>query len=236
MNETGDKVFKPNEAFVKKAHIKSMDEYKKMYKESIEHPDKFWGKMAEDFKWFKKWNTVREFDFVEGKIKFFDGGKTNVTYNCLDRHLEKKGDKVAYLWEGNEPGEDKKITYRQLHEEVCKFANVLKKHGVKKGDRVCLYMQMIPELAIGMLACARIGAVHSVVFGAFSPDSLKDRIQDSSCKILVTQDTALRGKKNDIPMKTNADKALESCPSIEKTIVVKRTGLDVPMKGGRDVW
>lgn len=229
-------MFKPNEAFVKKAHIKSMDEYKKMYKESIEHPDKFWGKMAEDFKWFKKWNTVREFDFVEGKIKFFDGGKTNVTYNCLDRHLEKKGDKVAYLWEGNEPGEDKKITYRQLHEEVCKFANVLKKHGVKKGDRVCLYMQMIPELPTAMLACARIGAIHSVVFGAFSPDSLKDRIQDSSCKILVTQDTALRGKKNDIPMKTNADKALESCPSIEKTIVVKRTGLDVPMKKGRDIW
>lgn len=236
MNETGDKVFKPNEAFVKKAHIKSMDEYKKMYKESIEHPDKFWGKMAEDFKWFKKWDTVREFDFVEGKIKFFDGGKTNVTYNCLDRHLEKKGDQVAYLWEGNEPGEDKKITYRHLHEEVCKFANVLKKHGVKKGDRVCLYMQMIPELPTAMLACARIGAVHSVVFGAFSPDSLKDRIQDSSCKILVTQDTALRGKKNDIPMKTNADKALESCPSIEKTIVVKRTGLDVPMKNGRDIW
>lgn len=229
-------MFKPNEAFVKKAHIKSMDEYKKMYKESIEHPDKFWGKMAEDFKWFKKWDTVREFDFVEGKIKFFDGGKTNVTYNCLDRHLEKKGDQVAYLWEGNEPGEDKKITYRHLHEEVCKFANVLKKHGVKKGDRVCLYMQMIPELPTAMLACARIGAVHSVVFGAFSPDSLKDRIQDSSCKILVTQDTALRGKKNDIPMKTNADKALESCPSIEKTIVVKRTGLDVPMKNGRDIW
>ncbi|MDD4308490.1 MAG: acetate--CoA ligase, partial [Thermoplasmata archaeon] len=141
-----------------------------------------------------------------------------------------------YLWEGNEPGEDKKITYRQLHEEVCKFANVLKKHGVKKGDRVCLYMQMIPELPTAMLACARIGAIHSVVFGAFSPDSLKDRIQDSSCKILVTQDTALRGKKNDIPMKTNADKALESCPSIEKTIVVKRTGLDVPMKKGRDIW
>jgi acetyl-CoA synthetase len=192
--------------------------------------------MAEDFKWFKKWTTVREFDFVEGNIKFFEGGKTNVTYNCLDRHLEKRGNQIAYLWEGNEPGEDRKITYKELHTEVCKFANVLRKAGVKKGDRVCMYMQMIPELAISMLACARIGAIHSVVFGAFSPDSLKDRIQDSTCKVLVTQDTALRGKKKDVPMKTNADKALEVCPSIEKTIVVKRTGLDVPMKAGRDVW
>jgi len=229
-------MFKPNEEFVKKAHIKSMDEYNRMYRESIEHPDKFWGKMAEDFKWFKKWTTVREFDFVEGNIKFFEGGKTNVTYNCLDRHLEKRGNQIAYLWEGNEPGEDRKITYKELHTEVCKFANVLRKAGVKKGDRVCMYMQMIPELAISMLACARIGAIHSVVFGAFSPDSLKDRIQDSTCKVLVTQDTALRGKKKDVPMKTNADKALEVCPSIEKTIVVKRTGLDVPMKAGRDVW
>ncbi len=229
-------MYKPSEEFAKKAHIKSMDQYKEMYKESIENPEKFWGKMAEDFTWFKKWNKVRQFDFVEGNIKFFEGGKTNVTYNCLDRHLEKHGNKVAYLWEGNEPGEDKKITYKELHAEVCKFANVLRKMGVKKGDRVCLYMQMIPELPISMLACARIGAIHSVVFGAFSADSLKDRIQDSACKVLVTQDTALRGKKKDVPMKTNADKALEVCPSIEKTIVVKRTGLDVPMKKGRDVW
>jgi acetyl-CoA synthetase len=236
MSETGDKMYKPNEAFVKKAHIKSMDEYNKMYKESIEHPDKFWGKIAEDFKWYKKWTTVRKFDFVEGHIKFFEGGKTNMTYNCLDRHLEKRGNQVAYLWEGNEPGEDKKITYKELHAEVCKMANVLRKMGVKKGDRVCMYMQMIPELPIAMLACARIGAMHSVVFGAFSADSLKDRIQDSTCKVLITQDTALRGKKKDVPMKTNADKALESCPSIQKTIVVKRTGMDVPMKTGRDVW
>jgi len=236
MTETYDKMYRPNEAFVKKAHIKSMDEYRKMYAESIEQPDKFWGKMAEDFTWYRKWNTVRQFDFVGGHIKFYDGGKTNVTYNCLDRHLEKRGDQIAYLWEGNEPGDDKKITYTQLHEEVCKFANVLRKAGVKKGDRVCLYMQMIPELPTAMLACARIGAIHSVVFGAFSADSLKDRIQDSTCKILVTQDTALRGKKKDVPMKTNADRALESCPSIEKVIVVKRTCVEVPMKEGRDVW
>lgn len=229
-------MYKPNEEFAKKAHINSMEQYHKMYKESVEHPDKFWGGIAENYMWFKKWDKVRQFDFVEGHIKFFEGGKTNVAYNCLDRHLEKHGDNVAYLWEGNEPGEDKKITYKELHAEVCKFANVLRKMGVKKGDRVCLYMQMIPELPISMLACARIGAIHSVVFGAFSADSLKDRIQDSTCKVLVTQDTALRGKKKDVPMKTNADKALEVCPSIEKTIVVKRTGETVPMKGGRDVW
>ena len=229
-------MFKPNEEFVRKAHIKSMEQYKEMYKESIENPDKFWSEIAENFTWFKKWTTVRQFDFVEGHIKFFDGGKTNVTYNCLDRHLEKNGDRIAYLWEGNEPGEDRKITYKELHEEVCKFANVLRKAGVKKGDRVCMYLQMIPELPVAMLACARIGAVHSVVFGAFSADSLKDRIQDSTCKVLITQDTALRGKKKDVPMKTNADRALDSCPSIEKTFVVKRTGEEVPMKDGRDVW
>lgn len=233
---TGDKVYKPNAEFVAKAHIKSMDEYKKMYDESINDPDGFWGRIAEDFTWFKKWDSVRKFDFVEGHIKFFEGGKTNMTYNCLDRHLETRGDQVVFLWEGNEPGEDRKITYKELHEEVCKFANVLRKAGVKKGDRVCLYMQMIPELPVAMLATARIGAIHSVVFGAFSADSLKDRIQDSECNILVTQDTALRGKKQDVPMKTNADRALEECPSIEKTFVVQRTGEEVPMKDGRDLW
>ena len=233
---TGDKVYKPNAEFVAKAHIKSMDEYKKMYDESINDPDGFWGKVAEDFTWFKKWDKVRSFDFVEGYIKFFEGGKTNMAYNCLDRHLETRGDQTVFLWEGNEPGVDKKITYKELHADVCKFANVLRKAGVVKGDRVCLYMQMIPELPVAMLACARIGAIHSVVFGAFSADSLKDRINDSTCKILVTQDTALRGKKQDVPMKTNADKALEECPSIEKTFVVQRTGEEVPMKGDRDVW
>ncbi|MCK5309587.1 MAG: AMP-binding protein, partial [Thermoplasmata archaeon] len=178
---TGDNMYKPNEEFVAKAHIKSMDEYKKMYDESINDPDGFWGKIAEDFTWFKKWDKVRQFDFVEGYIKFFEGGKTNMSYNCLDRHLETRGDQTVFLWEGNEPGEDRKITYKELHEEVCKFANVLRKNGVKKGDRVCLYMQMIPELPVAMLACARIGAIHSVVFGAFSADSLKDRINDSTC-------------------------------------------------------
>jgi acetyl-CoA synthetase len=151
-------------------------------------------------------------------------------------NLEKRGDQVAIIWEGNSPDEDAKFTYKDLHREVSKFANVLKKHGVKKGDRVCMYLQMVPQLAISMLACARIGAIHSIVFGAFSPDALKDRINDSECKILITQDTALRGKKNDIPMKTNADKALANTPSIEKVFVVNRTGNEIPMQSGRDLW
>ena len=234
--KANQEIYYPPKEFVERAHIKSMEEYKKMYQRSIKDPEGFWGEMAEDFTWFKKWNKVREFDFLNAEIKFFEGGKTNITYNCLDRHLEKRGDQVAIIWEGNEPGEDAKFTYRKLYEEVCKFANVLRKSGVKKGDRVCIYLQMIPELPVAMLACARIGAVHSVVFGAFSPDSLRDRINDSQCKLLVTQDTALRGKKTDIPMKTNADKALEEAPTIEKVIVVRRTGHEVPMKEGRDLW
>jgi len=229
-------IYPPSEEIRKKAHIKSLDEYREMYRKSIEEPDVFWGEIAENFHWFKKWDRVRYFDFTKPEIKWFEGGKTNITYNCLDRNLEARGDKVAIIWEGNSPDEDAKFTYRDLYVEVNKFANVLKSHGVKKGDRVCMYLQMIPQLPIAMLACARIGAVHSIVFGAFSADSLKDRINDSECKILITQDTALRGKKNDIPMKTNADKALRSTPSIEKVIVVKRTGVEVPMNSDKDVW
>ncbi|MCK4758087.1 MAG: AMP-binding protein, partial [Thermoplasmata archaeon] len=231
-----DKIYPVPEAMRQRAHINSMEEYKRMYEESIIDPDGFWSKIAENFTWFKKWDKVRSYDFVEGHIKFFENAKTNLSYNCLDRQLETRGDQVAIIWEGNEPTDGSKLTYKELHTEVCKFANVLRKMGVKKGDRVCMYMQMLPELPIAMLACARIGAVHSIVFGAFSADSLKDRINDSECKILITQDTALRGKKQDIPMKTNADRALEECPSIEKTIVLRRTGLDIQMKGGRDIW
>jgi acetyl-CoA synthetase len=170
------------------------------------------------------------------RIKWFTGGKTNVSVNALDRHLEKRGDQVAILWEGNEPTDQSQLTYRELHAEVCRFANILKSLGVEKGDRVCLYLQMVPQLAIAMLACSRIGAVHSIVFGAFSEDALRDRIQDSECKILVTQDTALRGKKNDITMKAKADKAVAQCPSIKKVVVVQRTGLEVTMQEGRDIW
>jgi len=236
MADTEGKVYKPNEQFVEKAHIKSMAEYKEMYRQSIEDPDEFWAKIAEDFTWFKKWDKVRDYDFVEGHIKFFEGGKTNISYNCLDRHLETRGDQVAIIWEGNDPEESSSYTYRELYEEVCKFANVLLTKGVKYGDRVCVYLQMIPQLPVALLACARIGAVHSVVFGAFSPDSLRDRINDSECKLLITQDTALRGRKNDIPMKTNADKAVADCPSIKNVVVVQRTGNEVPMRNGRDTW
>jgi len=231
-----EKVYHPSDSTMERSHIKSMEDYKVMYNRSIEDPDGFWSDMAERFTWFKKWDSVRSFDFVEGHIKFYEGATTNLAYNCLDRQLETRGDQVAIIWEGNDPSESSTFTYKELHAEVSKFANVLRKMGVKKGDRVCIYMQMIPQLSIAMLACARIGAVHSIVFGAFSPDALKNRINDSQCKILITQDTALRGKKNNVPMKTNADRALLQTPSIEKVVVVQRTGNEVPMQDGRDIW
>jgi acetyl-CoA synthetase len=242
-----DQMFQPSPEFRERAWIKSYEQYKEMYDESVKDPDKFWGKLAEDFHWYKKWDKVQSFNYDRrnGKIflEWFKGAKTNITVNALDRHLEKRGDQVAIIWEGNEPSESRKLTYRELYTDVCKFANVLKQNGVKKGDRVSIYMQMIPELAVAMLACARIGAIHSIVFGAFSPDSLSDRITDSTCKIVVTQDTGLRGKKNDVPMKTNADKGAEKAAAdavsptkVERIIVVKRTGVDVPMQAGRDVW
>ncbi len=227
----------PPANFAGQAHCPSFEQYEAMYRRSIEAPDGFWSEVAGSFEWSQKWDKVRDFSFEHPvSIKWFLNGKTNLSVNCLDRHLEKRGDQTALIWEGNEPGEQSTVTYRELHEKVCKFANVLKSLGVTKGDRVCLYLQMIPELPVVMLACARIGAIHSVVFGAFSEDSLRDRIQDSECKLLVTQDTALRGKKNDIPMKTKADKAVSQCPSIEHVVVVKRTGVDVPMESGRDIW
>ncbi len=230
-------VIPPAASLAAKAHIKSFEQYQQMYDRSIEDPDGFWSEMAEGFVWNKRWEKVRDFSFGrEVFIKWFIGGKTNISVNALDRHLPTRGDQTALIWEGNAPGEDAKLTYRQLHEKVCRFANVLKSLGVKKGDRVCLFMQMIPELPVAMLACARIGAIHSVVFGAFSEDSLRDRIQDSTCKVLVTQDTALRGSKNDIPMKAKADAAVAQCPSIEKVVVVRRTGHPVQMNAGRDLW
>jgi len=235
--QNANSIFHPSDDFVQNAHIGSMEQYRQMYKRSIEDPEGFWSEVADDFYWKEKWGKVRQYDF-DGSIdiKWFIGAKTNISYNCLDRHLDERADQVALIWEGNEPGEDAKLTYKELYEQVCKFANALKSIGVTKGDRVCLFIQMIPQLPVAMLACARIGAVHSVVFGAFSEDSLRDRILDSSCKILITQDTALRGKKNDIPMKTKADLAVEQCPCIEKVVVIKRTGNEVPMAEGRDLW
>lgn len=232
-----DKKFYPSSKFSKHAHISSQEQYQKVYEESVSDPAGFWARQAERLHWFKKWDRVVDYDFVDANITWFRGGKLNVSYNCLDRHVEAGfGDRTAIIWEGNEPAEDRTYTYAELLAEVEQFANVLKNNGIRKGDRVCIYLQMIPQLPIAMLACARIGAVHSIVFGAFSADSLRDRINDSSCKMLITQDTGVRGKKLDIPMKINADKACSETPSIERIIVVQRTGAEVSMEAGRDLW
>ncbi len=233
MSET--KVYPVPSDFAAHAHIDEA-KYAEMYQRSINDPDGFWAEQAKEFvTWSKPWNKVSNWDYHKGDIRWFEGGKLNVAYNCLDRHLEKRGDQVALIWEGDDPAEDKKITYRQLHAEVSKFANVLKSRGVKKGDRVCIYMPMIPEASVAMLACARIGAVHSVVFGGFSPESLKDRILDSDCQVVITADEGLRGKKA-VPLKGNTDKALLQCPNVHTVLVVKRTGGNVAWKDGRDVW
>ena len=220
-----------------RAHIKSQSDYIKKYKKSIDSTDAFWADKANRIDWYKKWDKVSNVNYKKANIKWFEGGKLNISYNCLDRHIENgNGDKCALIWEGNNPEEDKKFTYKELLNDVSLFANALKKLGVEKGDRVCLYMQMIPELTIAMLACTRIGAVHSIVFGAFSPDSLSDRINDSACKVLVTQDTGVRGTKMDIPMKDNADTAVASCSSIQHVIVVKRTSAKINMNKEIDMW
>ncbi|MER2602359.1 MAG: acetate--CoA ligase [Candidatus Competibacter phosphatis] len=212
------------------------DQYLEMYKRSVDDPEGFWAEQAQQFlSWDKPWDKVLDWDFTKGHIRWFEGGKLNVSHNCLDRHLATRGDQIAVIWEGDSPNEDKKITYKQLHEDVCKFANALKGLGVKKGDRVCIYMPMIPETAVAMLACTRIGAVHSIVFGGFSPDSLKDRIIDAECNVVVTSDEGLRGGRQ-VPMKANADKALQSTPSVQKMVVVKRTGGNISWVEGRDVW
>ncbi|HCK81736.1 MAG TPA: acetate--CoA ligase [Candidatus Competibacteraceae bacterium] len=212
------------------------DQYATMYKRSVDDPEGFWAEQADQLlSWSKRWDKVLDWDFTKGHIRWFDGAKLNVSENCLDRHLATRGDQVAIIWEGDNPAEDKKITYRQLHQDVCKFANALKGLGVKKGDRVCIYMPMIPETAVAMLACTRIGAVHSIVFGGFSPDSLKDRIIDAECNVVITSDEGLRGGRK-VPMKANADKALQSTPSVKKMVVVKRTGGNVAWDNDRDVW
>ncbi len=219
------------------AHVNGFEAYQTQYAESIQNPEAFWAEIAERLTWYQKWHTVRDYDFVNADIKWFEGGTLNACYNCLDRHVEAgHGDATAIIWEGNDRSEDKTFSFSELLAEVKKFANVLKDQGVEKGDRVCIYLQMVPELAIAMLACARIGAIHSIVFGAFSAESLRDRINDSACKMLITQDTAMRGPRSDIPMKANADAAVAECPSIEKVVVVKRTGDEVDFDASRDIW
>jgi len=214
-----------------------LEDYNQQYKYSIKSSEKFWDEKAKRLSWFKKWNKTKNVDFLTGKIEWFIDGEINASFNCIDRHIENGfGDEIAIIWEGNDPSQSRKFTYNKLLKEVSQFANALKDLGVKKGDRICLYMQMIPELAIAVLACARIGAVHSVVFGAFSSDSLKERINDSECKVLVTQDTGVRGEKQTIPMKVNADNAVKETPSIEHVIVVRRTGEIINMDSKKDIW
>ena len=239
----------PPETLSAAAHVPSMDAYRQQYALSIADPEAFWAEVADSFHWYKKWDAVRayNYDMDQGpiSIRWFEGAKTNIAYNCIDRHLKSRGDQVAIIWEGNEPGEDAQLTYKELHEQVCKFANVLKSRGVKKGDCVSIYMPMIPELAIAMLACARIGAIHSIVFGGFSAEALADRIVDSACRVVLTTDGMFRG---DRPMarKQPADEAIALADSrmpdahVHTCIVVQRVGerpdLPCPMREGRDLW
>ncbi|TNF35858.1 MAG: acetate--CoA ligase, partial [Gammaproteobacteria bacterium] len=218
-----------------RALIKTAD-YDRLYAESVKDPQAFWAKQAETLlQWHKRWDKVLDADFGAGNTRWFTGGQLNVTTNCIDRHLAKRGDQVAIIWEGDDPADDARITYRELHAHVCRLANALKARGVRKGDRVCIYMPMIPEAAYAMLACARIGAIHSVVFGGFSPEALKDRILDSDCRIVITADEGLRGGKR-IPLKTNTDKALTLCPDVHTCLVVRRTGGQIAWQDDRDTW
>ncbi|MUH37627.1 acetate--CoA ligase [Zobellia amurskyensis] len=218
-------------------HIKHLEEYYQVYRKSVRNPEAFWEEIAEEhFVWRKKWNNVLSWDFSKPEIKWFEGAKLNITENCIDRHLPTRGEKTAIVFEPNDPNEEAQhITYRDLHERVCRMANVLKDHGVKKGDRVCIYLPMIPELAVSLLACARIGAIHSVVFAGFSSNALSTRINDSDCKIVLTSDGSYRGSKS-IDLKGIVDKALEECPGVKNVLVAKRINSDIHMEEGRDKW
>ena len=235
MSDTPDTIYDITPEAATRAHINDA-QYQEMYQRSIDDPEGFWAEQANEFlDWSKTWDTVRDYDYKKGHIRWFDGAKLNVSYNCLDRHLEKRGDQTAIIWEGDDPNDDKKISYSELHEDVCKLANVLKSRNVKKGDRVSIYMPMIPEASVAMLACTRIGAVHSIVFGGFSPEALRDRIADSDCQIVITADEGLRGSKS-VPLKANVDKAIAECPNVHTVLVVKRTGGDIAWNDKCDIW
>ncbi|MFS4448846.1 acetate--CoA ligase [Maribacter sp. 2307UL18-2] len=218
-------------------HIKHLEEYFQVYRKSVRNPEAFWEEIAEEhFVWRKKWNSVLQWDFTKPEVKWFEGAQLNITENCLDRHLPTRGNKTAILFEPNDPNEEAEhITYRQLHERVCRMANVLLEHGIRKGDRVCIYLPMIPELAVSLLACARIGAIHSVVFAGFSANALSTRINDSDCKMVITSDGSYRGAKT-IDLKGIVDKALEDCPGVENVLVAKRIDSEINMQEGRDKW
>ena len=229
-----EKIYPVTESTAAKSYL-NKDTFRQMYQQSIEAPEEFWAEQAGKLlHWHQPWKKVSSGDFAKADSKWFEGAKLNVAYNCIDRHLERRGEQSAIIWEGDEPDADKKITYRELHQQVCKLANALKSRGVNKGDRVCIYMPMVPEAAYAMLACARIGAVHSVVFGGFSPESIKDRILDSDCQTVITADEGVRGGRL-IPLKANVDQALEQCPNVHSVFVVRRTNADVPWFEDRDV-
>ncbi len=226
----------PKADAVRQAAQLSQDDYKRLYRQSVEHPGDFWAEQARHFlDWSKPWDTVQRYNLKTGEASWFAGGQLNVSYNCIDRHLAERGNQVAIAWEGDDPAESAQITYKKLHHHVCRLANVLKSRGVKKGDRVCIYMPMIPEAAYAMLACTRIGAVHSVVFGGFSPDSVRDRILDADCRTVITADEGVRGGKF-VSLKEKVDKALLSCPNVSTVIVVERTQGQVNWVEGRDLW
>ncbi len=230
-----EKVYEINSDIAANAHLTDA-QYLEMYQKSIDDPESFWAEQAENFvDWFSPWERVMSVDYHSADIKWFTGATLNACYNCVDRHLPSRGEQVAIIWEGDDPSVDLSITYNQLFELVCKFSNVLKSRGVHKGDRVSIYMPMIPEAAVAMLACARIGAIHSIVFGGFSPDALRDRILDSDCQVVITADEGPRGGKN-VPLKENVEKALQGCPNVHTTLVVRRTGNPVTETPGRDVW
>ena len=223
------------ESMKARAHIDDAT-YREMYAQSIDDPDTFWAARADEFlDWYSRWDTISEHDFPAGTVRWFDGATLNVSYNCIDRHLPERANQTAIIWEGDDPAVDAAITYQQLSDAVCQLANGLKSRGVKKGDRVCIYMPMVPEAAYAMLACARIGAIHSVVFGGFSPQSLKDRILDSDCQTVITADQGVRGGRP-IPLKENTETALAECPNVHTVVTVRRTGETVPWQDGRDIW
>tara|TARA_Y100000996_G_scaffold415463_1_gene410332 strand:+ start:1321 stop:3258 length:1938 start_codon:yes stop_codon:yes gene_type:complete len=229
-----ERVYNPPQSILENSNI-SDSEFEELYKKSLENPDQFWSEQADIYlDWDQRWSQVQETNIEKGEITWFKGGKLNASVNCIDRHLPDKSEKIAFIWEGDNPNESKEITYQELHDEVCKFSNVLKLRGVSKGDRVCIYMPMIPEATYAMLACARIGAIHSVVFGGFSPESLKDRILDSDCQTVITADEGLRGGKR-VPLKENVDEALMGCPNVHSVLVIARTGAEVPWNDDCDV-
>ncbi|PIX83100.1 MAG: acetyl-coenzyme A synthetase, partial [Nitrospirae bacterium CG_4_10_14_3_um_filter_70_108] len=230
-----DSIF-PSAEFSAHARISSMEQYREMYQRSLDDPEGFWGEQADRLTWTKRWQRAARWDFHTAEIAFFEGGELNVSANCLDRHLATRGAQTALIWEGDDPAHDRHITYRELHEQVCRFANVLKANGVKKGDRVTIYLPMIPELAVAMLACARIGAVHSVIFAGFSPNSIRDRVEDCKSDVVITADEGLRGGKV-IPLKQNVDEAIAPLAHVRRVIVVRHTGLKgTAFDATRDRW